>query len=84
MISRGPFHLLRFCDCVIVIVASCSSRVFQKRENMVALNWLSVDGKAVLRTGLTTAAENACRVCRGRGITFPCRLSLCKVGVLAR
>ena len=32
MISRGPFHLLRFCDCVIVIVASCSSRVFQKRE----------------------------------------------------
>ena len=32
VISRGPFHLLRFCDCVIVIVASCSSRVFQKRE----------------------------------------------------
>ena len=48
---------------------------------MVALNWLSVDGKAVLRTGLTTAAENACRVCRGRGITL---LSLSKVGVLAR
>ena len=51
---------------------------------MVALNWLSVDGKAVLRTGLTTAAENACQVCRRRGITFPRRWSLSKVGVLAR
>ena len=32
MISRGPFQPLQFCDSVIVIVASCSSRVFQKRE----------------------------------------------------
>ena len=32
MISRGPFQPLQFCDCVTVIVASCSSRVFQKRE----------------------------------------------------
>ena len=33
MISRDPFRPLQFCDSVIVIVASCSSRVFQKREN---------------------------------------------------
>ena len=32
VIFRGPFQPLQFCDCVIVIVASCSSRVFQKRE----------------------------------------------------
>ena len=32
MISRGPFQPLQFCDSVIAIVASCSSRVFQKRE----------------------------------------------------
>ena len=32
VISRGPFQPLQFCDCVIVTVASCSSRVFQKRE----------------------------------------------------
>ena len=51
---------------------------------MAAVNWLSVDGKAVLRAGQTIAAENACQVCRRRGITFPCRLSLSKVGVLAR
>ena len=51
---------------------------------MAAVNWLSVDGKAVLRTGLTIAAENACQECRRSGITFPCRLSLSKVGVLAR
>ena len=31
-ISRGPFQPLQFCDCVTVIVASCSSRVFMKRE----------------------------------------------------
>ena len=31
-ISRGPFQPLLFCDCVTVIVASCSSRVFHKRE----------------------------------------------------
>ena len=51
---------------------------------MVAMNWLSVAGKAVLRTGLTIATENACQVCRRRGITIPCWLSLSKVGVLAR
>ena len=28
MISRGPSQPLQFCDCVL---ASCSSRVFQKR-----------------------------------------------------
>ena len=49
---------------------------------MAAMSWLSVVGKAVLRSGLTIAAENACQVCRHRGITFPCRLSLSKVGVL--
>ena len=32
VIFRGPFQPLQFCDCVTVIVASCSSRVFQKRE----------------------------------------------------
>ena len=32
VISRGPFQPLQFCDSVIVTVASCSSRVFQKRE----------------------------------------------------
>ena len=32
VISRGPFQPLQFCDCVTVIVASCSSRVFKKRE----------------------------------------------------
>ena len=32
VISRGPFQPLQFCDSVIAIVASCSSRVFQKRE----------------------------------------------------
>ena len=32
MISRCPFQPLQFCVSVIVIVASCSSRVFQKRE----------------------------------------------------
>ena len=32
VISRGPFQPLQFCVSVIVIVASCSSRVFQKRE----------------------------------------------------
>ena len=32
MISRCPFQPLQFCDSVIAIVASCSSRVFQKRE----------------------------------------------------
>ena len=32
VISRGPFQPLQFGDCVIVTVASCSSRVFQKRE----------------------------------------------------
>ena len=37
-------------------------------------------GKAVLRTGLTLAPGNACKVCRHRGITFPCRLSLSKGG----
>ena len=82
MISRDPFRPLQFCDSVIVTVASCRSAVFQKREKMAALNWLSVVGKAVLRSGLTIAAENACQVCRHRGITFPCRLSLSKVGVL--
>ena len=30
--SRDYFQPLQFCDSVIVIVASCSSRVFQKRE----------------------------------------------------
>ena len=32
VISRGPFQPLQFCDSVIVTVASCSSRVFKKRE----------------------------------------------------
>ena len=32
VIFRGHFQPLQFCDCVTVIVASCSSRVFQKRE----------------------------------------------------
>ena len=32
MISRGPFQPLQFWDSVIAIVASCSSRVFKKRE----------------------------------------------------
>ena len=32
VISRGPFQPLQFGDCVIVTVASCSSRVFKKRE----------------------------------------------------
>ena len=32
VISRGPLQPLQFCDSVIVTVASCSSRVFQKRE----------------------------------------------------
>ena len=32
VISRGPLQPLQFCDCVTVIVASCSSRVLQKRE----------------------------------------------------
>ena len=32
VISRGPLQPLQFCGCVTVIVASCSSRVFQKRE----------------------------------------------------
>ena len=32
VICRGPFQPLQFCVSVIVIVASCSSRVFQKRE----------------------------------------------------
>ena len=32
MISRCRFQPLQFCVSVIVIVASCSSRVFQKRE----------------------------------------------------
>ena len=32
VIFRGPFQPLQFCDCVTVIVASCSSRVFQTRE----------------------------------------------------
>ena len=56
MISRDLFRPLQFCDSVTVIVASCSSRVFQKRKKMAALNWLSVVGKAVLRSGLTIAA----------------------------
>ena len=33
VISRGPLQPLQFCDSVIVTVASCSSRLFQKREN---------------------------------------------------
>ena len=32
VIFRGPFQPLQFCDFVTVTVASCSSRVFQKRE----------------------------------------------------
>ena len=32
VISRDPFQPFQFCDSVIVTVASCSSRVFQKRE----------------------------------------------------
>ena len=32
VIFRGPFQPLQFCDCVTVTVASCSSRVFKKRE----------------------------------------------------
>ena len=66
--------------CLLLAAVEC----FRREKKMAAVNWLSVDGKAVLRTGLTVAAENACQECRRSGITFPCRLSLCKVGVLAR
>ena len=69
---------------MIVYLLLAAVECFRREKKMAAVKWLSVDGKAVLRIGLTIAAEKVCRVCRRRGITFPCRLSLSKVGVLAR
>ncbi|XP_046770858.1 uncharacterized protein LOC124417860 [Gallus gallus] len=57
-----------------------AAECFTREKIMAAMNWLSVVGKAVLRSGLTIAAENACQVCRHRGISFPCRWSLSKQG----